>query len=146
MTWSVTISGHIGSRETEDAVVKSLRNFIAQLNQDGTRYVSEAVVATSYGDRIDLLEAPKDEFMYARPVVATDRKTEDLEVEEVDGTDKIIVGSEVMQDPSSDENKKSNVNDEPTSVDQPAKSSVKSLDEIKGDDSGSKTSRTSTKR
>src|SRR5688500_2923855 len=106
MTWSVTLSGHIGSRETERDLVEGLRSVVNSLNNEGTRYVSHARLTTSHHGVIDLLEARTDEFQYATPITGSGAIVRDAETTSVKDTDKMIVGNEVLQKPEENEDEK----------------------------------------
>lgn len=131
MTWSVTISGHIGSRETERDVVDGFRKVVRELNSDGTTFASEAILVSSYHGRVNLLEEEQESFKFAQPMKLTEEDADESDVTLIDGTDNAVVDSEIFQAENDEKNKEeSEINTSSKTEDSGSKQTIKSLDEI----------------
>jgi len=95
MSWSASLSGHVGTKSGERDLLTLLRSAVKQLNSDAA-IVSTASVVTSHYGRVDLLDANSDgevalERLNLEPAKteAAKAEAEKIEAEESEKTGKV---------------------------------------------------------
>jgi hypothetical protein len=90
MSWSASLSGHVGTKSGERDLLTLLRSAVKQLNSDAA-IVSTASVVTSHYGRVDLLDANSDGEVALERLNLEPAKTEaaKAETEESEKTGKI---------------------------------------------------------